>query len=529
LIVKPRRLLFCAILPAALAWISCQEIDGPMNEEDPGVPLEGLIVSEPRITAAASAANSEAAGVTYVSLAPGTLPLAIRITIRNLTTGAAATAAITILDGGFDPVAVAASAGDVLELTVTLSNGSSITYSAKVPPRRPPSVVRANPAKGRTDVALSTHPSIIFSEPLDPRSVSTTSVRLLQSGAPVAGSVALEPGAAWVATFAPATALQPGTTYELVVSQDVRDLDGDRLEASVTIAFTTGQNLENLEGRIAFVSTRDGSAYIYVANADGSGVARLTTGERPAWSRDGRRIAFERYSEVEGWWTYVMNADGSGLRRLARGGVPTWSPDGSRIAFATGVGTVGGGLFTMNADGSNVIKLIDSEFANPGDWVGYPAWSPDGKTIAFQRAGYDTGWEIFLMNADGSNLRSLWATSSLSGTEFAWSPDGSMIAFQTQARVPTVVTARLDGSELRAYVFGKMTFAPDWSPEGSQLLFSMYQSVQGAEQAGGLGSRMRIYAVSRENGSVQQMVPDAYGVKLPTYWDYDAVWSRARN
>src|SRR5262245_16849209 len=52
--------------------------------------------------------------------------------------------------------------------------------------------------------------------------------------------------------------------------------------------------------RIAFVSTRDGGGppagfrtvpYIYVANADGSGVTRLTQGASPNWSPDGQRIA----------------------------------------------------------------------------------------------------------------------------------------------------------------------------------------------------------------------------------------------
>src|SRR5688572_15235378 len=56
---------------------------------------------------------------------------------------------------------------------------------------------------------------------------------------------------------------------------------------------------------------------------------------QPAWSPDGRRIAFQRHG---GDWfgdTYVINADGSGEHELTRDvqGV-TWSPDGRQIAFA---------------------------------------------------------------------------------------------------------------------------------------------------------------------------------------------------
>ena len=49
--------------------------------------------------------------------------------------------------------------------------------------------------------------------------------------------------------------------------------------------------------RIAFASTRDGNREIYVMNADGSGVTRLTDNDAddgyPSWSPDGRRIAFD--------------------------------------------------------------------------------------------------------------------------------------------------------------------------------------------------------------------------------------------
>ena len=73
---------------------------------------------------------------------------------------------------------------------------------------------------------------------------------------------------------------------------------------------------------------------------DGSGVIRLTDNDAsdvtPAWSPDGRRIAFasERDGNLE---IYVMNADGSGVTRLTYNGAndlfPDWSPDGRRIAF----------------------------------------------------------------------------------------------------------------------------------------------------------------------------------------------------
>ena len=118
--------------------------------------------------------------------------------------------------------------------------------------------------------------------------------------------------------------------------------------------------------RITFVSGRDGGMWIYVMNADGTGVERLTDDASsihsdPAWSTNGDRIAFESYrganSEI-----YVMNADGSGARRLAEGYGSSWSPDDGHIAFASH-----GGIYVMSADGSGMDRLGEGHS---------PSWSP---------------------------------------------------------------------------------------------------------------------------------------------------------
>ena len=173
---------------------------------------------------------------------------------------------------------------------------------------------------------------------------------------------------------------------------------------------------------------------IYVMNADGSGLRRLTRNDGPGWawfpiwSPNGRRIAFNRvlsppkppYSR--GWTSevWVMNADGSGQRRLASGLQPNaWSPDGKKLAF-TDAPNDKPGLYLINADGSEQRRLtVNGRGA---------AWSPDGRRILFvrQRPGSRAKVnDIYVMNTNGSGERLL----TQRGHDARWSPDGKKVSF----------------------------------------------------------------------------------------------------
>lgn len=230
--------------------------------------------------------------------------------------------------------------------------------------------------------------------------------------------------------------------------------------------------------RIAFESWHLGYPEIHLMNADGSGDVNLSSrpGEdaHPAWSPDGRQIAFTAFqgANVD---IFVMAADGSGRKRLTEDPgmdmTPAWSPDGRQIAFFSNRdGNVE--IYTMNADGSDQTNLTH----DPGEDY-EPAWSPDGGQIAFnsnrdeQDVEFPADTGVYVMNADGTGVKRLTGLS-MTGLRPAWSPNGKCIVYQSGVSFQDwIMLVKMDGSEPVRLVHGGIS--PQWSPDGRQLVYSV--------------------------------------------------------
>jgi dipeptidyl aminopeptidase/acylaminoacyl peptidase len=204
---------------------------------------------------------------------------------------------------------------------------------------------------------------------------------------------------------------------------------------------------------------------------------------QPAWSPDGKRIAFTRFVRDAGFFglfeIFVMDADGGNPTRLTHSDPyagtlnatePAWSPDGSRIAFTWTVSSpnviTDEEIFLMNADGSGLVRLThnDTSFVQPTD--SSPTWSPDGSRIAFH-SFRDGSSDVYTMRPDGTGLTRV--TGDGPDHYPAWSPDGTKIAVANQrSEYPgyEIVLVGADGSgETRVtHGGGSSSFNPDWQP-----------------------------------------------------------------
>jgi Tol biopolymer transport system component len=256
----------------------------------------------------------------------------------------------------------------------------------------------------------------------------------------------------------------------------MRMLDrADLVLATVFLLCTVGVALsvqaEASSGVIAFV--KEGrQPGIYTIDPSGAMLTRVTNGQdyRPRWSPDGTHIVFQRFSSSSiDSDIYVMNADGSDVQRLTQLGTayqPAWSPDGSRIVFGSGLGRQSE-VFAMNADGTDQVQLTHDQFADT-----VPAWSPEGNTIAFASRRH-RNVDIYLMAPDGSDVRRI-TRARAKDLNPDWSPDGSHLVFHSHRHSNwDLYTILPDGSGLKRLTDRPAAeWAPAWSPDGTRIAFT---------------------------------------------------------
>jgi Tol biopolymer transport system component len=199
-----------------------------------------------------------------------------------------------------------------------------------------------------------------------------------------------------------------------------------------------GRQLLYLDGESVQSAVPSRYGDLYVIGVDGSGARRLAPRPitDPDWSPDGREIVFVRGENLptaqanDDLW--VRNVGTGAERRLTSTPpgtyeqAPAWSPDGSRIAFVR---------FTSNTqyDGTSSIQVMNRDGSGERQLLAHTlfayapyslAWSPDGTTIAFEASSTPECVAISLIAVDSAAVRPLTSCSRAREVTLApaWQP-----------------------------------------------------------------------------------------------------------
>jgi TolB protein len=233
--------------------------------------------------------------------------------------------------------------------------------------------------------------------------------------------VALLPGRKGIARTKIAFRVDTGGVSEIYLA----DYDGYNA-VPVTQDKTINRDVAWVPGQriLYYTSYRTRNPFVYSHNLQ-SGARQLIAGfpginAAPAVSPDGRRVAMI-LSKGGSPDVYVANADGSNLKRLTNSkedeSSPCWSPDGRKLCFTSRAGGMAQ-LYTVSVDGGSMTRLTTTGASR----VTEPDWSPDGKTIVF--TAQMGGFHICTVPAGGGQ-----ATILVPGEDPSWAPNSQTVIF----------------------------------------------------------------------------------------------------
>jgi TolB protein len=188
------------------------------------------------------------------------------------------------------------------------------------------------------------------------------------------------------------------------------------------------------------------------------------TNSSPAWSPDGGKLMFmsSMYGNPE---LFVADADGGHVKRLTFAvGASTsaaWNPKtGQQVAFVSDRGGTPQ-LYTMDADGGDVQKVSLPDMG----YVIDPAWSPNGQLLAFSWRRPNGNYDLYVMDIASHALVELTRDAGRNERP-SWAPDGRHLVFEsTRTGTRQIWSMLADGTNARELTTQGQSESPNWSPK----------------------------------------------------------------
>ncbi|MGH7492798.1 MAG: Tol-Pal system beta propeller repeat protein TolB [bacterium] len=238
----------------------------------------------------------------------------------------------------------------------------------------------------------------------------------------------------------------------------VETLTGQKGIAQSRIVFTA----QLLQGKELFIVDYDGTNQQQLTQ---NGSLNLT----PAWSVDGRTVAFTTYQFGLPDLLLADVLSGKPVEHLKLPGLqtaPVWSPDGKRLALVSSH-EGNAEIYSMNEGSTKLRRLTFHPLTDTS-----PSWSPTGRELVFtsDRLGSP---QLFIMDAEGGNARRLTTTGEYNDSP-AWSPRGDKIAYVSRLEGRfQILTIDVTGENVvQLTASGGTNEDPSWSPDGYRLVFS---------------------------------------------------------
>ena len=228
--------------------------------------------------------------------------------------------------------------------------------------------------------------------------------------------------------------------------------------------------------RIVLINKNGGKSAIYTCDFDGHDPRRIIESDAitlfPAWSPDGRAIAYTSYAGGNPS-ILVRTIQNGETRRIAYDGInitPTWLPGSGGLAATL---SINGDeeIYLLTESGKIDKKLTDSWGIDVS-----PTFSPDGKNMAFvsKRAGTP---QVYIKDLATGEVRRLTYEGNYN-TEPDWSPDGDRIVYSAmnggQADICVIGTNGREPKQLTHDAGSNES--PSWSPDGTLIVFSSTRS-----------------------------------------------------